>query len=65
MGVRPGLKVMAGDDAVDALIRKRFSGCETRLLFPEDRRGFFEWPEVGEQLRLMDAAVMKEGGCPE
>ena len=46
------------DDHVDELIRRRFRSCESVPLFPEPapplRRGFFDPPDPGRQLRLLD-----------
>ena len=50
------------DDPVDELIRRRFRSCESLPLFPEPAppltRGFFEPPDTGRQMRLLDR-------CPE
>jgi hypothetical protein len=45
------------DEGVDRRIRRRFEGCVTLPLFPEVRvlAGFFEPPEVGRQLRIVEA----------
>jgi len=46
------------DDPVDELIRRRFRSCESLPLFPEPApplaRGFFEPPDIGRQMRLLD-----------
>ena len=46
------------DDAVDELIRRRFRSCETLALFPDPPPvpiGFFQLPDIGPQLRLLDS----------
>jgi hypothetical protein len=52
-------------DAADELIRRRFRSCESLPLFPEPapppRREFFDPPDTGRQLRLLDLRPERRG----
>jgi len=45
------------NEVVDEVIRRRFRHCQTLPLFPEASLppGFFQRPDLGEQLHLTDA----------
>lgn len=47
----------ADEEAIDALIRRRFRACQTLPLFPASSPplppGFFQPPDIGRQLPLL------------